>query len=418
MSQHPVRVAYFTDAYLEVDGVANTARQFEAYAQRQQMPFLILHGGYARERVVQDGTVTRVELPRSPVGFALDRKHEFDLAFVRHLGRTEEIVREFKPDVLHITGPSDVGILGALVAHRMKIPLVGSWHTNLHEYAERRALPLMFFLPQNWRQKFGERIREWSFLATSRFYQIPRVLMAPNRELIELLEKSTGKPCFLMSRGVDTELFHPRRRDRRNSLFTIGYVGRITVEKNVESLVEIERGLKAAGVCGYRFLIVGQGASEEYLRANLENADLPGVLYGEKLAQAYANMDVFVFPSKTDTFGNVVLEAMASGVPALVTNQGGPQFIVKPGETGYVCASNAKFVECVRHMQQSPDALSTMRSDARKQAEGASWDAVFAAVYRAYDVALQPATPGLATTGLATSVELNMKLRTSAIAKT
>ncbi len=408
MSKHPCRVAYFTDAYLEVDGVANTARHFEAYARRQQIPFLILHGGYEREQVIQDGTITRVELPRSPIGFALDRKHEFDLAFLRHLSRTEEMVREFKPDVLHITGPSDVGILGALLAHRMKIPLVASWHTNLHEYAERRALPLMFFLPQSWRSRLGGRIREWSFLATSRFYKIPRVLMAPNRELIELLEKSTGKPCFLMSRGVDTEQFHPRRRDQRDEVFTIGYVGRITVEKNVESLVEIERGLRAAGITGYRFLIVGQGASEDYLRANLANADLPGVLYGEDLARAYANMDVFLFPSKTDTFGNVVLEAMASGVPALVTDQGGPQFMVKSGVTGYVCASNEEFVDCVHRLQQSPDALRVMRVEARKQAEGASWDAVFAAVYRAYEVALRPAT----------SVGLNIKLRASAIAKT
>jgi phosphatidylinositol alpha 1,6-mannosyltransferase len=413
MSEPRTRVAYFTDAYLEVDGVANTARQFEAYARRQQNPFLILHGGYDRERVVQDGSITRVELPRGPIGFALDRKHEFDLAFMRHLFHAEEIIREFKPDVLHITGPSDVGILGVVVAHRLKIPLVASWHTNVHEYAERRALPLLVFLPQTWRQRFAARIREWSFLATSRFYKIPRMLMAPNRELIRLLEKSTGKSCFLMSRGVDTELFHPRRRDRHdtgrhNNAFTIGYAGRITVEKNIESLVEIERGLQAAGVTGYRFLVVGQGASEDYLRANLQNADFPGVLYGEKLAQAYANMDVFLFPSKTDTFGNVVLEAMASGVPALVTNQGGPQFIVKPGVTGYVCASNAEFVECVRRTQHSPEALKTMRAEARKQAESASWDSVFEAVYRAYEVALRPAEP----------VGVNVELDASAIAKT
>lgn len=395
MSDQPPRVAYFTDAYLEVDGVANTARQFEAYAQRHQRPFLILHGGYSREKVVHDGALTRIELPRSPIGFALDRKHEFDLLFQRHLYRTEELMREFKPDVLHITGPSDVGILGALVAHRLKVPLVASWHTNVHEYAERRALPLLVFLPRGARERFAARIREWCFLATARFYKIPRVLMAPNRELIELLEKATGKPCFLMSRGVDTELFHVRRRNRRDSMFTIGYAGRITVEKNVESLIEIERGLEAAGASGYRFLVVGQGASEDHLRMNLHHADLPGVLYGEELAKAYANMDVFLFPSKTDTFGNVVLEAMASGSPALVTDKGGPQFIVQPGVTGYVCPSIADFVARVRELQESPEKLKSMRIESRKQAEGASWDVVFDAVYRAYDVALRPTAVGM-----------------------
>jgi len=400
MTATPVQVAYFTDAYLEVDGVANTARQFEAYARRHQVPFLILHGGYEREKIIQEGALTRVELPRSRFGFALDHKHEFDLAFLRHLARTKEIIREFAPDVIHITGPSDVGILGAFAAHQLRIPLVASWHTNVHQYAERRALPLLFFLPPSWRSKLGARIRKLSFLATARFYKIPRVLMAPNRELIALLEKATGKPCFLMARGVDTELFHPRRRDRPGWPFTIGYVGRITVEKNVEALVEIEQGLRAAGITDYRFLIVGQGSSEGYLRAHLKKRDMAGVLCGEELARAYANMDVFVFPSKTDTFGNVVLEALASGVPALVTDQGGPQFIVKPGETGYVCKDNATFVQCIHRLQQSSVELEGMRLNARKQAESASWDSVFAAVYRAYEAALEPSVPLRAKMGM------------------
>jgi phosphatidylinositol alpha 1,6-mannosyltransferase len=400
VSADPIRVAYFSDTYLEVDGVANTARQFEAYARRHSLPFFLLHGGYEGEKVIHDGAFTRVELPRSRIGFALDRKHDFDLLFLRHLTRAEEALREFKPDVLHITGPSDVGILGALAAHRLQIPLVGSWHTNLHQYAEQRAVPLLLFLPRNWRQKLGRWIREGSLRLISRFYKIPRVLMAPNQELIELLAEKTGKPCFLMARGVDTDLFHPRRRDRQGWPFTIGYVGRITVEKNVEALVEIERGLREFGVSGYQFLIVGQGASEDYLRGHLQSRDLTGVLRGEELARAYANMDVFVFPSKTDTFGNVVLEALASGVPALVTNEGGPQFIVKPGVTGYVCENNAAFAERIQHLIQSPGELESMRTAARKQAESTSWDNVFAAVYHAYNVALQSAASLAARSGI------------------
>jgi phosphatidylinositol alpha 1,6-mannosyltransferase len=410
MSEQSSRIAYFTDAYLEVDGVANTARQFEAYARRQHLPFLILHGGYDREKIVHEDSITRVELPRSPLGFALDRKHEFDLVFLRHLFRAEEIIRKFRPDVLHITGPSDVGILGAIVARRLNIPLVGSWHTNIHEYAERRSLPLLGFVPKRWRQRLAGNIRERSFLVTGRFYRIPRVLMAPNRELIGLLERATHRPCYLMSRGVDAELFHPRRRNRKPGPFTIGYVGRITVEKNVESLIEIERALQAAGISDYRFLIVGQGASEDLLRSSLQRADFTGVLQGEELAQAYANMDVFLFPSKTDTFGNVVLEAMASGVPALVTNHGGPQFTISAGVSGFVCGSTSEFVECLARLQQSQEMLETMRHAARKQAESASWDSVFAAVQRAYQVALQPSP--------SSGGPLNVKFGASAVAKT
>ena len=120
--------------------------------------------------------------------------------------------------------------------------------------------------------------------------------MGPNRELIELLEKATGKPCFLMARGVDTELFHPSRRNRHGWPFTVGYVGRLTVEKNVEMLVDVEERLQEVGLPHYQFLIVGQGSSESFLRTHLKKAIFTGVLRGEELARAYANMDVFLFP--------------------------------------------------------------------------------------------------------------------------
>ncbi|HVH88550.1 MAG TPA: glycosyltransferase [Terriglobales bacterium] len=391
MRDTPIRVALFADAYLEVDGVANTMRQYEAYARRNGLPFLLLHGGYEQEKIVRDGAFSRIELPRGRFRFALDRKHDFDLGFIRHLSRVEEAVQEFAPDVVHITGPSDVGIVGALAAHRLHIPLLASWHTNLHLYAERRALPLFAFLPSSWRERLGTHIREVSFRLTARFYQIPRVLMAPNRELIELLEIATGKPCFLMARGVDTELFQPRRRNRQDRPFTIGYVGRITIEKNVEMLVEIEQRLLAAGLSDYQFLIVGQGGSESFLRNQLKQAIFTGVLRGEELARAYANMDVFLFPSKTDTFGNVVLEALAAGTPALVTDQGGPQFIVRPGVTGFVCRNATDFVERILWFRNNPAELRASQKHARHQAEGAGWDSVFHAVYRAYEVALAPA---------------------------
>lgn len=395
MSSKPLRVAYFTDSYLEVDGVANTARQFEAYIRRKNIPFLMLYGGYERERVSREGGLTRVELPRSRFGFRLDCRHDFDLAFLRHTSRVMKLISEFKPDVLHITGPSDVGILGAVIADRMKTPLVGSWHTNLHQYAERRALPLLRFLPGQMRRRLGKLIRELSFRATARFYHIPRVLMAPNQELVALLEKAAGKPCFLMGRGVDTELFHPRKRTRTKGSFTIGYVGRITTEKNAGALVEIERALQAAGIQDCRFLVVGQGASQNYLQEHLRKGQFTGVLTGEDLARAYADMDVFAFPSRTDTFGNVVLEALASGVPALVTDEGGPQFIVKNGETGFVCVTSQVMAEQIAALKSSPETLVTMSAAARRYAEGTSWDNIFEAVYRAYEEALEPSGAGV-----------------------
>jgi phosphatidylinositol alpha 1,6-mannosyltransferase len=390
----PLRVAFFPDTYDEIDGVANTSRQFEAFAKRRGWPFLVVHGG-ARDGIEPDGSVIRLIYRRGRIGFPVDKKHDFDLAFWRHYDAIKEAVRKFDPDILHITGPSDVGQLGALVAHRLQIPLAASWHTNLHEYAERRACSLLWSLPESWRERMGSEIRKACLTAILRFYRIAQILFAPNPELMNLLQKGTGKPCYPMERGVDTVLFNPERRDRSKGGFVIGYVGRLTVEKNIRFLAELERALKDAGLEDCRFLIVGQGAEDLWLKANMQNADFAGVLRGTELARAYANMDVFVFPSKTDTYGNVVLEALASGVPAVVSDCGGPQFVVSRGETGFVAKSQREFVDYVRILAGQKERLRLMQSAARSYALRASWDKVFDDVYAGYARGLRGfAAPG------------------------
>ncbi len=384
MNQPVVRVAFFPDSYSEVDGVANTSRQFEAFALRRDLPFLTVHGAMAEE-TQQTGSVKRIARRRGWFGFALDKKHDFDLAFWRYLTPVENAVREFDPDIIHITGPSDVGQLGLAIAHRLRIPLAASWHTNVHEYAERRAASLLSFLPQGMKAKLGEQIRLGSLRATLRFYQVAQVLFAPNRELIELMEQGTKKPCYPMYRGVDTGLFTPERRARQDGQFVIGYTGRLTVEKSIHFLADLEKALLQRGLTNFRLLVVGQGAEEQWLKANLRNAEFTGVLKGEALARAYANMDVFAFPSRTDTYGNVVLEAMAAGVPAVVTNSGGPQFIVQPGKTGFVARGDAEFADRVCQLAQHPGQLAEMRAAARAHAMTASWDSVFESVYAAYE---------------------------------
>jgi len=129
---------------------------------------------------------------------------------------------------------------------------------------------------------------------------------------------------------------------------------------------------------------VGQGKEESWLRQHLPNADFTGVLRGRELARAYANMDLFVFPSHTDTFGNVVLEALASGVPAIVTPDGGPRYIVRDGETGCI-ADDAGFSEAIARVIGDPELHARMRREARLYAQSASWDSVFEGVYSTYE---------------------------------
>ena len=196
-----------------------------------------------------------------------------------------------------------------------------------------------------------------------------------------------------MRRGVDAELFSPRWRARApgDNAFVLGFVGRLSIEKNVGLLVEIGNQLIARGLTHFRFLIIGQGAEEASLRQQLPQADFIGVLRGESLSRAYASMDLLIFPSHTDTFGNVVLEALASGVPAIVTHDGGPKTIVREGQTGFL-RQDDEFAETAAAVMKDPVRHANMRLQARQYAEGASWDSIFETVCAAYTPLLHPAT--------------------------
>ncbi|RSL17328.1 glycosyltransferase involved in cell wall biosynthesis [Edaphobacter aggregans] len=384
------RVAYFPDSFHEVNGVAHTSRNFIAFAQRHRLPFLCVRAGERATAFEQIGELRTLELGRSKASVRMEKDLEFDALFWRHAGAIRRELKRFKPDVIHITGPSELGIFGVYFAWELNIPLVASWHTNVHEYAARRMAWLTRRLGERRGETVDQGVESGALWATSQFYKLARVLFAPNGELCRMLERSTDRPCYLMQRGVDTELFSPVRRTRGDGdeVVVLGYVGRLSVEKNVALLARVERELTAMGVSGVRFLIVGHGSEESALRAELSQAEFAGVLRGTALAEAYANMDLLVFPSHTDTFGNVVLEALASGVPAVVTPDGGPKFIVRDGETGFVVPDDG-FSRAVAILVQDRARLEQMRVNARAYAMECSWDTVFERVYAGYETALQ-----------------------------
>jgi phosphatidylinositol alpha 1,6-mannosyltransferase len=388
VTSEEIRVAYFPDGYYEVDGLANTARHFVAFAGRHGLPFLMVHSG-PRTEVESCGSVTRIQLRRSFATFPLDRDHHFDLLFTTHYGEIASRVREFNPDLIQITGPGDVGILGALIAHKLRIPLAATWQTNLHEYAGRRMAAATRFLPKRISEWFSQAAEHWSFRALSRFYKIPQFLFAPNPEVILSVEHSTGKPCSIMPHGVDTEVFSPRWRDRTSGPLRIGYVGRLTPEKNVRVLAQIEQELRKKGQNDFEFVVVGEGIELGWLRENMRNAMFTGVLTGEELSRAFANMDVFAFPSETDTFGLVVLEAMASGVPAIVSSGGGPKYTVQHGKNGFIAPNLLEFVNIIEGLLKQRDLLASYRIAAREFAVGTSWDQVFERMYGTYEAYLR-----------------------------
>ncbi len=377
------RVAFFPDSFHEVNGVAHTSRNFEAFARRRGVPFLCVRAGGRAEALRREDDLWTLELPRSRIAISLERDLSFDPVFARHGELIDRTLREFRPEVIHVTGPSELGLLGAWFAWKLKIPLAASWHTNVHEYAGRRMRWLSRHLGSA-----GHIVEQWaqdgSFEAATRFYRMARVLYAPNPPLCELLTQQTGRPCHLMQRGVDTEMFSPAKRlqSGEDARPVLGYVGRLSAEKNVDLLPLVHKQLQAMG-WSPRWLIVGHGSEEEMLRRELGDSALTGVLRGEELARAYARMDLLIFPSHTDTFGNVVLEALASGVPAIVTPSGGPAHIVQDGVTGRV-VRDEEFARTIAEILGAPEQRQSMCRAAREYALGCSWDTVFEGVLAAY----------------------------------
>ncbi len=366
--------------------MAMTSNKLVRFVRKRGNPFLCVYAGKKTE-VTQDGNITFISLKQSPLSLRMDEGLKYDPLFQRHTKLVQKELEKFRPDVFHITGLNDVSIMGAYLAWRMDVALVGSWHTNLHEYAARRLRAKFSFLPKKFLHSFTGFLENRILDGAKYYYRMPQILLAPNQELIDMLAEGTERKVHLMVRGVDTEVFTSAKRTVSDEILRFGFVGRLRSEKNVRMLADLEKALFNAGKKNFKFLIVGEGDERAFLEKNMRTAELTGFLEGERLSEAYANMDVFVFPSETDAYGNVPQEAMASSVPAIVTDKGGPKSFVRHGETGFIAANFDEFVKYSIELLDHPEKLAEMKKLSREFALSRSWDSVFETVYQAYDEA-------------------------------
>jgi glycosyltransferase involved in cell wall biosynthesis len=377
-------VALFADSFDEPNGVATLSREFVRFAGDRQLPFCCVHAGPERRASCQ-GSVATLELNKGWASFPLDKELKCDPLLTRNRRWVIDQLKVFQPDLIHITGPGDFGVLGLWVAKSLGIPRVASWHTNLHEYASMRLQKALKFVPRGVRRRIVAAAEDLSLEAAMRFYRLAHLVLAPNQEMVDELRQRTKRPAYLMAHGVDSTRFSPAWRKRRDGLISIGYVGRLTPEKNLRWFCELERSLLAAGQRDFRLLLVGDGSEREWLKKNLQFGVLPGVLRGDNLVAAFASMDIFVFPSRTDTFGLVILEAMASGVPVVVSPETGARVQVRNGVTGFLAEN---FTESVLQLMRSESLRQTMGAEARRFACFRDWTSVFEDLYQTYDAAL------------------------------
>ena len=278
--------------------------------------------------------------------------------------------------------PGPLGLTALVIARILNLPLWGTYHTALPQYTlylteDGLMVDLM-----------------WKYIIW--FYNQLDAVFVPSRSTgEELAQKGVDiHKVKVYPRGVDIELFHPAHRNGfLRDRFQIGdgikllYVGRISKEKNLELLARVFLSLLPSHP-DIHLVMVGNGPYCAEMHKNLEGTPctFTGFLEGEDLAAVYASCDLFLFPSTTDTFGNVVLEAQASGLPVIVTDAGGPKENIIPGETGFVVAGGdeASFLSAIKGLLNNPEQRKRMGQAARRYAQGRSYEIAFQAAWEMY----------------------------------
>jgi len=370
-----MRIALFTDTFVpSLNGVARVLGLLVEHANRRGHEIGVV------SPVLDDrdwpGTAFHLRLP----GVELPFYREF-MACRPYVGREgSRTLKAFAPDLVHLATEALVGMAGRSWARAAGVPMVTSYCTNFPEYLAGYNLGLL--------EK-----PVWSHLR--RFHDEAVLSFYPSEATRRELEARGFHDRFrIWGRGVDSELFHPRRRSEalRRRLapgaeVVLTYVGRIAPEKRLNLLVDAFSELQARTEARLALVLVGGGPAVPALQARApEGVVFAGYQRGEDLAAHYASGDVFVFPSDTETFGQAVTEAMSSGLPVVAPARGGVLDTVRPGVTGalFTPGDVDDLIKCTLPLIESPHLRRTMGARARLEAETRSWSRVFERLFRDY----------------------------------
>jgi phosphatidylinositol alpha 1,6-mannosyltransferase len=351
-----VRVAIVSECFLPVvNGVTNSVLRVCEHLRAAGHEVLVIAPGTDESEDHEGIRVVRVpalELPvvsSMPVGVPSRR--------------ILKALREFAPDVVHLAAPFVVGARGLAAARKLGIPTVAIYQTDVAGFASAYGLGLTARAAWRW---------------TCRLHAQADRTLAPSSWATEALRERGVPRVHRWARGVDTRRFTPARRsaDLRAELapdgeLLVGYVGRLAPEKQVERLAVL------GGMPGVRLVVVGSGPSEERLRAALPEAAFLGFRGGDELASIYASLDVFVHTGPAETFCQAVQEALASGLPVVAPDAGGPRDLVLPGRTGYLVPPRPDGADAADPGSRVADAelraaVETLRDPLRRTAFGSA----------------------------------------------
>jgi len=378
----PKRVALFAGAYNHIaDGVSLTLNRLVEYLEQQGVAVRVF-APTVDDPAIENHAGTLIPVPSLP----LPGRSEYRFSLGLSPSARQEL-KAFDPTLYHIATPDLLGQHALSRAQATNTPVVSSYHTHFSSYLKYYYLDLL-------------EGPVWRYLRS--FYNQCEQVYVPTAAIAEVLRgHGITDGLRLWRRGVDTNRFSPTRRsDAWRHAHGIGddevvvtFVSRLVWEKGLDVYADVIERLEQQGV-PHHSLVVGDGPARDDLEARLPNTTFAGFLEGDTLARAYASSDVFLFPSDTETFGNVTLEAMASALPTVCADAAGSRDLVKDGTTGRLCPPGnvEAFTEATRNLVVDATLRNRMGAAAHKRAQDFTWSAVLGQMNQYYDEVLEHAT--------------------------
>ena len=373
MKSSPARIALFTGNYNHIaDGVSLTLNRLVGFLESQGVEVLVFGPTVENPPVKHHGKmmpVPSISAPGRP-------EYRVSLFMPLHL---RQALLDFKPDLVHIATPDILGLQALHLARRHKIPVVSSFHTNFASYLKYYGFGLL------------EPIL-WSYLRW--FYRNCKVLYVPTISMKTELESNRVSTDFqIWARGVEADKFHPEKRSTRwrdqhgiaKDETAILFLSRLVWEKNLEAVMEVFRDVGSEG-SKVKTVVVGDGPALPAMKKAMPETIFTGALQNDQLQTAYASCDVFFFPSDTETFGNVTLEAMASGLPIVAAKAAGNRDLVHHSRNGFLVATTdfAGYAQQLNYLISDRELRKTMGVESRKIAENFDWPVVLNTLMKSY----------------------------------
>ena len=381
------RIALFTGAYNYIsDGVTLTLNRLVTYLERHGAEALIFSPTTKNPPSIKHAG-TLVSVPSIPFPGRSDYRLAVGLP---RKARTR--LKAFAPDLIHIATPDYMGSKALRWARAQEIPVVTSFHTHFGAYM-KYFVSYHKYYRMDLLESTAWRYGRW-------FYPQCEHIYVPTRSIAdELRSHGITNGLRLWPRGVDTSFFNPSKRSVgwrqtlgiKDDELVVAFVSRLVWEKGLHVFADVVEGLKARGL-RHRSMIVGEGPARAKLEERLPNTVFTGHLRGDTLARAYASADVFLFPSDTETFGNVTLEAMASGLPTVCADAPGSSALVNDGETGFLAQPGdaAGFLKAVERLVTDPALRRAMGEQALARARTYEWEEAMARIAGYYEEIFEP----------------------------